>query len=65
MRLVKLLKRSRQPEMIGKLRTLMLVGQAVSETTGIYALIIAILIDFCYLRNFLKKEANDDTFSCR
>ncbi|HKM29352.1 MAG TPA: ATP synthase F0 subunit C [Bacilli bacterium] len=37
---------SRQPEMIGKLRTLMLVGQAVSETTGIYALIIAILLIF-------------------
>lgn len=37
---------SRQPEMLGKLRTMMLVGQAVSETTGIYALIIAILLIF-------------------
>ena len=36
----------RQPEHLGKLRTLMLIGQAVSETTGIYALVIAILLIF-------------------
>lgn len=36
----------RQPEAIGKLRTLMITGQAVSETTGIYALLIAILLIF-------------------
>lgn len=36
----------RQPEAIGKLRTLMITGQAVAETTGIYALLIAILLIF-------------------
>lgn len=36
----------RQPEHLGKLRTLMLIGQAVSETTGIYALVVAILLIF-------------------
>ena len=36
----------RQPEHLGKVRTLMLIGQAVSETTGIYALVIAILLIF-------------------
>lgn len=37
---------ARQPEHLGKIRTLMLIGQAVSETTGIYAFIIAILLIF-------------------
>ena len=37
---------ARQPEHLGKLRTLMIVGQAVAETTGIYAFIIAILLIF-------------------
>ncbi len=37
---------SRQPEQLGKLRSLMLVGQGVSESTGIYALVIAILLIF-------------------
>ena len=36
----------RQPEAIGKLRTLMLIGQAVSESTGIYSLVVAILLIF-------------------
>ena len=36
----------RQPEAMSKIRTLMLLGQAVSETTGIYGLVIAILILF-------------------
>lgn len=36
----------RQPEAIGKLRTLMITGQVVSETTGIYSLLIAILLIF-------------------
>ena len=31
---------------MSKIRTLMLLGQAVSETTGIYGLVIAILILF-------------------
>ena len=34
----------KQPEMAGTIRTTMLIGQAVSETTGLYGLIIAILI---------------------
>ena len=37
---------ARQPEMAGDIRTSMLIGQAVSETTGIYGFIIAILIVF-------------------
>ena len=37
---------ARQPEMAGTIRTTMLIGQAVSETTGLYGLIIAILILF-------------------
>lgn len=35
---------ARQPEMAGTIRTTMLIGQAVSETTGLYGLIIAILL---------------------
>ena len=36
----------RQPEAIGQLRTLMLIGQAVAESTGIYSLVVAILLIF-------------------
>ena len=35
---------ARQPEMAGTIRTTMLIGQAVSETTGLYGLLIAILL---------------------
>ena len=35
---------ARQPEIAGTIRTTMLIGQAVSETTGLYGLIIAILL---------------------
>ena len=35
---------ARQPEIPGTIRTTMLIGQAVSETTGLYGLIIAILL---------------------
>ena len=34
----------RQPESIGPVRTTMLMGCAVAETTGLYALVIAILL---------------------
>ncbi len=37
---------SRNPEMAGKLRTNMILGAALAETTGIYGLLIAILILF-------------------
>ena len=37
---------ARQPESTDTLRTNMIVGCAVTETTGIYALLIAILILF-------------------
>lgn len=37
---------ARQPEAAGNLRTNMIVGCAITETTGIYALLIAILILF-------------------
>ena len=37
----------RQPEATGKITTTMIVGQAMAETTGLYALIIAfVLIGF-------------------
>lgn len=37
---------SRNPEMFGKLRTVMILGCALVETTAIYALLIAILCLF-------------------
>ena len=37
---------SRNPEMYGKLRSSMIIGAALVETCGIYALLIAILILF-------------------
>ncbi|MBO5712141.1 MAG: ATP synthase F0 subunit C [Acholeplasmatales bacterium] len=37
---------ARQPEMAGKITTTMIIGQAISETTGIYGFIVAILLIF-------------------
>ena len=37
---------ARQPEAAGILRTNMILGCAITETTGIYSLIIALLIMF-------------------
>lgn len=37
---------SRQPEAKGTITSTMLLGQAVSETTGIYSLVIAIILIF-------------------
>lgn len=37
---------ARQPEADDKIRTTMLIGQAVSETTGIYSFLFAILVLF-------------------
>lgn len=37
---------ARQPEMAGTLRTNMILGCAITETTGIYALVVALLIMF-------------------
>ena len=37
---------ARQPEASGDLRSTMILGCAVTETTGIYSLIIALLIMF-------------------
>jgi F-type H+-transporting ATPase subunit c len=37
---------ARQPEAAGNLRTNMILGCAITETTGIYSLLIAILILF-------------------
>ncbi len=36
----------RQPEAESSIRTLMITGQAVAETTGLYGLIIAIILIF-------------------
>ena len=38
--------KARQPEMTGTLRTNMILGCAIAETTGIYSLLIAFLILF-------------------
>ena len=37
---------ARQPESAGSLRTNMILGCAITETTGIYSLVIALLILF-------------------
>ena len=37
---------ARQPEMEGSLMRTMIVGQAITESTGIYALLIAIVLLF-------------------
>lgn len=37
---------ARQPEAAGDLRTNMILGCAITETTGIYSLVIALLILF-------------------
>ena len=37
---------ARQPEMAGTLRGTMIMGCAIAETTGIYSLVIALLIMF-------------------
>ena len=37
---------ARQPEAAGTLRTNMILGCAITETTGIYSLVVAILILF-------------------
>ena len=39
---------ARQPESTSNLRTNMLVGCAVAETTGIYSLVIALLLLFVF-----------------
>ncbi len=37
---------ARQPEAAGNLRTTMIMGCAITESTGIYALVVALLILF-------------------
>lgn len=37
---------ARQPEAAGNLRSTMIMGCAITETTGIYALVISLLIMF-------------------
>ena len=37
---------ARQPEAVGTLRSTMIMGCAIAETTGIYSLIISLLIMF-------------------
>lgn len=39
---------SRNPEMYGKLRSSMIIGCALVETCGIYALLISILLIFVF-----------------
>ena len=37
---------ARQPEAAGKITSTMIIGQAIAETTGLYALLVAILLLF-------------------
>lgn len=39
---------SRQPETMGMLRTNMILGCAITESTGIYSLVIALLLLFVF-----------------
>ena len=39
---------ARQPEMTGTLRTNMILGCAITESTGIYSLVIALLLLFVF-----------------
>ena len=41
---------ARQPEMAGTLRTNMILGCAITETTGIYAFVISLLLMFMGIR---------------
>ena len=41
---------ARQPEAAGTLRTNMIIGCAVTETTGIYSLVVALLLMFMPLK---------------
>ena len=41
---------ARQPEMASTLRTNMILGCAVTETTGIYALVVSLLLMFMRLK---------------
>ncbi len=36
----------RQPEAVSDIRTVMITGQALAETTGLYGLLVAILLIF-------------------
>ncbi len=38
----------RQPEAVNQIRSTMIMGQAVAETTGIYGLIVALLLIFAF-----------------
>ena len=44
----------RQPERQGAVRSTMIMGCAIAETTGIYALVIAILLIFVAPNTFVK-----------
>ena len=39
---------ARQPEATGNLRTNMILGCAITETTGIYSLVVALLMIFAF-----------------
>ena len=39
---------ARQPEMAGTLRTNMILGCAITETTGIYSLVVSLLLMFMF-----------------
>ena len=44
----------RQPECMGDVTTTMLMGCAIAETTGLYALVIAILLIFVAPQRFVN-----------
>lgn len=48
----------RQPESKGSVTTTMIMGCAIAETTGLYALVIAILLIFVVPRQFINLLMN-------
>ena len=50
---------ARQPESAGNLRTNMILGCAITETTGIYSLVIALLILFAIYAHFPETEGKE------
>ena len=47
---------ARQPEMANTLRTNMILGCAITESTGIYSLVVALVLLFIFYEGLTRKE---------
>ena len=58
---------ARQPEAVGKIRTMLLLGLAFAETTAIYGLLVSILLIFvsCYFRRCRVKNQREQRIKIR